>query len=114
MPVQETADQRQERRSAVKTICRLSTALQSPEKLSRDVGGEVLAERVAQLRDASLCLKSERVFGFRNLVGCAVVVGAITNISICCVCPVSLCFKLSFWDSVFQQPAYSYWAVYDV
>ena len=99
MPVQETADQRQERRSAVKTICRLSTALQSPEKLSRDVGGEVLAERVAQLRDASLCLKSERVFGFRNssnLVGCAVVVGAITNISICCVCPVSLCFKLSF------------------
>lgn len=96
MPVQETADQRQERRSAVKTICRLSTALQSPEKLSRDVGGEVLAERVAQLRDASLCLKSERVFGFRNLVGCAVVVGAITNVSICCVCPVSLCFKLSF------------------
>ena len=99
MPVQETADQRQERRSAVKTICRLSTALQSPEKLCKDVGGQVLAERVAQLRDASLCLKSERVFGFRNsinLVGCAVVVGSIMNISICCVCPVSLCFKLSF------------------
>ncbi|CAE7816616.1 unnamed protein product [Symbiodinium sp. CCMP2592] len=52
MPVQETADQREERRSAVKTICRLSTALQSPEKLSRDVGGQILAERVAQLRDA--------------------------------------------------------------
>ena len=96
MPVQETADQRQERRSAVKTICRLSTALQSPEKLSRDVGGEVLAERVAQLRDASLCLKSERVFGFRQLsrlCGC----GRRYNehFNLLCV-PVSLCFKLSF------------------
>ena len=33
MPLQETPEQRQDRRSAIKTICRLSTALEHPDQL---------------------------------------------------------------------------------
>ena len=51
MPYSETPDQRQIRRSAVKTIGRLSTALGSPDVLSRDAGPAVLSACVAQLRD---------------------------------------------------------------
>ena len=53
MPLQETPEQRQDRRSAIKTICRLSTALEHPDQLSRDAGGAILAERVTQLREAA-------------------------------------------------------------
>ena len=54
MPYSETPDQRQIRRSAVKTIGRLSTALGSPDVLSRDAGPAVLF---------SLCGAVERRLG---------------------------------------------------
>ena len=56
----ETSDQHQERRSAVRTICRLSTGLESPDKLSRDARGAVLVERVVQLRHKGCASLDER------------------------------------------------------
>lgn len=53
MPLNETPEQRKSRRDAVRTICRLSTALDSPNVLSKDAGAAVLADRVSQLRQAA-------------------------------------------------------------
>ena len=53
MPLNETPTQRKTRRDAVRAICRLSTALDSPQVLSKDAGAAVLANRVSQLRVAA-------------------------------------------------------------
>lgn len=47
----ETPDQRQKRRSVVRVITRLSTALASPDVLSKDAGAAILGHRVCQLRE---------------------------------------------------------------
>ncbi|CAE7541988.1 unnamed protein product [Symbiodinium natans] len=73
MPVSEAPEQRQSRRAAVRTICRLSTALASPEKLGKDVGGQLLAERVVQLRQVlegeELQLLEDTVQQYESAVG---------------------------------------------
>jgi hypothetical protein len=50
MPSVETPDQRTHRRAAIRALSRLSTALPSPELLSKDSGGIVIAATVARLR----------------------------------------------------------------
>ena len=50
MPAHESNEERQSRRAAIRTLCRLSTALESPLKLTKDVGGALVAQRVADLR----------------------------------------------------------------
>ena len=57
MPTQETPESRASRRSAVRTISRLSSVLQSPDVLNKDCGAQILALRVQQLRQDS-CIES--------------------------------------------------------
>ena len=47
----ETPEQRQKRRSVVRVLTRLSTALASPDVLSKDAGAAILGHRVGQLRE---------------------------------------------------------------
>ena len=73
MPREETPDQRQRRRSAIRAIGRLSTALSSPDVLSKDAGAAVLSQRVAQLRHAlegeELELLEDQVRQYEEAVG---------------------------------------------
>ena len=57
MPTQETPESRASRRSAVRTISRLSSVLESPDVLNKDCGAQILALRVQQLRQDS-CIES--------------------------------------------------------
>ena len=73
MPSNETPDQRHDRRSAIRAISRLSTALDSSEVLSKDSGAAVLADRVAQLRQKlegeELEVLEEQVRKYEEAVG---------------------------------------------
>ena len=57
MPTQETPESRASRRSAERTISRLSSVLESPDVLNKDCGAQILALRVQQLRQDS-CIES--------------------------------------------------------